>query len=179
MHLLTRSPVPRLQPCSLFACSRRPFWPPRPDRSCRSPATSSMPISTPPSIALLATAAVTFTALEDLTAPIFELNNGLQMREGHGRQQEASRPSSLTNNSTVSPACPSITRNQHDLLPNTQASSQRRRGHQPGRRHQTLALRSKTPASLLCPGRWFPMVGSSPTASQPRCTSASPAMSAS
>lgn len=50
---------------------------------------------------LTATAAVTFTALEDLTSPIFELNNGLQITkvtDASGKPLESER---LTNNSTV------------------------------------------------------------------------------
>jgi hypothetical protein len=50
---------------------------------------------------LSATAAVTFTALEDLTNPIFELNNGLQITkvtDASGKPLESER---LTSNSTV------------------------------------------------------------------------------
>ncbi|HEX7158627.1 MAG TPA: M1 family aminopeptidase [Edaphobacter sp.] len=50
---------------------------------------------------LSATAQVTFTALDDLTAPVFELNNGLQLTkvtDANKRPLEAER---LTNNSTI------------------------------------------------------------------------------
>jgi hypothetical protein len=50
---------------------------------------------------LTATAAVTFTALEDLTSPIFELNNGLQITkvtDANGKPLQSER---LTTNSTV------------------------------------------------------------------------------
>ena len=43
------------------------------------PATNKLP----------ATAAVTFTALEDLTTATFELNNGLQITQADGRGEEA------------------------------------------------------------------------------------------
>ena len=50
---------------------------------------------------LSATAAVTFTALEDLTAPIFELNNGLQITKVTDANRKPLDAERLTSNSTV------------------------------------------------------------------------------
>src|ERR1700735_3539875 len=50
---------------------------------------------------LTATADVTFTALEDLTTPVFELNNGLQVTKATDAQGKPLEYERLTNNSTV------------------------------------------------------------------------------
>jgi aminopeptidase N len=50
---------------------------------------------------LSATAAVTFTALDDLTAPVFELNNGLQITKVTDASKKPLDAERLTNNSTV------------------------------------------------------------------------------
>jgi hypothetical protein len=50
---------------------------------------------------LTATAAVTFTALEDLTAPIFELNNGLQITKVTDAANKPLNSERLATNSTV------------------------------------------------------------------------------
>ncbi len=50
---------------------------------------------------LSATAAVTFTALDDLTAPVFELNNGLQITKVTDANKKPLDAERLTNNSTV------------------------------------------------------------------------------
>jgi tetratricopeptide (TPR) repeat protein len=50
---------------------------------------------------LTATADVTFTALEDLTTPTFELNNGLQITKATDAKNQPLESERLTNNSTV------------------------------------------------------------------------------
>src|SRR5215468_3793308 len=50
---------------------------------------------------LSATAQVTFTALDDLSAPVFELNNGLQLTKVTDANRKPLEAERLTNNSTV------------------------------------------------------------------------------
>ena len=50
---------------------------------------------------LSATAQVTFTALDDLAAPVFELNNGLQLTKVTDANRKPLEAERLTNNSTV------------------------------------------------------------------------------
>src|SRR5947209_2350804 len=50
---------------------------------------------------LTASTQVTFTALEDLTAPVFELNNGLQLTSVTDGSKKALNAERLTTNSTV------------------------------------------------------------------------------
>ena len=108
---------------------------------------------------LTATAAVTFTALEDLTSPIFELNNGLQITkvtDVSGKPLESER---LTNNSTVRFTL---------ATPITKGTSTTYNFEYSG----TLTGSDTSPVSgiklasvedpisiLLYPGAWFPMTG--------------------
>jgi Tfp pilus assembly protein PilF len=108
---------------------------------------------------LSATALVTFTALEDLTAPVFELNNGLQLTkvtDGFKKPLEAER---LTTNSTLrfNLATPmpkgtsaTWTFEYSGVLKGAETSPV-----------EGIKLASvEDPISiLLYPGRWFPMVG--------------------
>src|ERR1700761_972548 len=108
---------------------------------------------------LSATADVTFTALEELTTPIFELNNGLQITkvsDGSKKPLEAER---LTTNSTVrfnlsSPipkgTSATWTFEYSGVLKGAETSPV-----------EGIKLASvEDPISiLLYPGRWFPMVG--------------------
>lgn len=108
---------------------------------------------------LAATAAVTFTALEDLTDPIFELNNGLQISkvtDAKGKPVESER---LTNTSTV----------RFNLqTPIPKGTSTTYKFEYAG----TLTGSDTSPVSgiklasiddpisiLLYPGAWFPMTG--------------------
>ncbi|HZY63366.1 MAG TPA: M1 family aminopeptidase [Edaphobacter sp.] len=108
---------------------------------------------------LAATAAVTFTALEDLTDPVFELNNGLQISkatDASGKPLESER---LTNNSTV----------RFNLqTPIPKGTSTTYKFEYAG----TLTGSDTSPVSgiklasiddpisiLLYPGAWFPMTG--------------------
>ena len=108
---------------------------------------------------LSATAAVTFTALEDLTAPIFELNNGLQITKVTDANRKPLDAERLTNNSTVrfslANPIPKGTSTTYyfeysGTLKGTETSPV-----------EGIKLASvEDPISiLLYPGRWFPMVG--------------------
>jgi predicted negative regulator of RcsB-dependent stress response len=113
----------------------------------------------PASNHLTATADVTFTALEDLTQPVFELNNGLnitKLNEGSGPDLNAER---LSTNSTV-----------HISLPTPLAKGSSHTFH--FEYNGTLLNADTSPVDgiklaavadpisiLLYPGRWFPMTG--------------------
>ncbi|HUZ94704.1 MAG TPA: M1 family aminopeptidase [Edaphobacter sp.] len=108
---------------------------------------------------LTAKAAVTFTALEDLTSPVFELNNGLKITkvtDASGKPLESER---LTNNSTVRFTL---------ATPIPKGSSTTYTFEYSG----TLTGSDTSPVSgiklasiddpisiLLYPGAWFPMTG--------------------
>jgi aminopeptidase N len=108
---------------------------------------------------LSATAQVTFTALEDLTAPIFELNNGLQLTkvtDGTKKPLEAER---LTTNST-------IRFNLGNPIPKGTSTtwtfeySGVLKGAETSPVEGIKLASVEDPISiLLYPGRWFPMVG--------------------
>ena len=108
---------------------------------------------------LSATAVVSFTALEDLTAPVFELNNGLQISKVTDASKKPLEAERLTNNSTVrfNLATPipkgtstSFTFEYAGTLKGSETSPV-----------EGIKLASvEDPISiLLYPGRWFPMVG--------------------
>ena len=108
---------------------------------------------------LSATAVVSFTALEDLTAPVFELNNGLQISKVTDASKKPLEAERLTNNSTVrfNLAAPipkgtstSFTFEYAGALKGSETSPV-----------EGIKLASvEDPISiLLYPGRWFPMVG--------------------
>jgi hypothetical protein len=108
---------------------------------------------------LSATAVVSFTALEDLTAPVFELNNGLQITKVTDANKKPLEGERLTNNSTVrfNLATPipkgtstSFTFEYAGVLKGSETSPV-----------EGIKLASvEEPISiLLYPGRWFPMVG--------------------
>ncbi len=108
---------------------------------------------------LTATAVVSFTALEDLTAPVFELNNGLQITKVTDASKKPLEAERLTNNSTVrfNLATPipkgtstSFTFEYAGVLKGSETSPV-----------EGIKLASiEDPISiLLYAGRWFPMVG--------------------
>jgi hypothetical protein len=113
----------------------------------------------PASNHLTATADVTFTALEDLTQPVFELNNGLnitKLTEGSGPDLNAER---LTTNSTVHISLPT---------PLAKGSSHTFHFEYNGTLHNAdtspvegikFAAVADPISILLYPGRWFPMTG--------------------
>ena len=106
---------------------------------------------------LTATAIVTFTALDDLTAPTFELNNGLAVSSitdaaNHPLTSERLSPQNAIR---ITLPTPLAQKHLHHLDLHLLRNAERRR-HQPRRRHQ--ARRIADPISiLLYPGRWFPM----------------------
>jgi tetratricopeptide (TPR) repeat protein len=108
---------------------------------------------------LTSTADVTFTALEDLTTPTFELNNGLQLTkvtDAKGQPLESER---LTNNSTVrftlaNPLPKGTTTTYHFEYAGTLKGSET----SPVEGIKLASI--EDPISiLLYPGRWFPMTG--------------------
>lgn len=108
---------------------------------------------------LSATAVVSFTALEDLTAPVFELNNGLQISKVTDANKKPLEAERLTNNSTVrfnlttpipKGSSTSFTFEYEGTLKGSETSPV-----------EGIKLASvEDPISiLLYAGRWFPMVG--------------------
>jgi tetratricopeptide (TPR) repeat protein len=114
---------------------------------------------TPESNHLTATADVTFTALEDLTAPVFELNNGLNITKLTDRNGTALNSERLTTNSTVhvsltTPLVKGSTNTFHFEYSGTllNADTSPVEGIK-------LAAVADPISILLYPGRWFPMTG--------------------
>ncbi|MCU1251623.1 MAG: Peptidase rane alanine aminopeptidase [Edaphobacter sp.] len=108
---------------------------------------------------LTATADVTFTALEELNNPTFELNNGLQVTKATDTQGKPLQYERLTNNNTVrftlaTPLAKGTTTTYHfeysGALKGADTSPV-----------EGIKLASvEDPISiLLYPGRWFPMTG--------------------
>jgi len=108
---------------------------------------------------LSATAQVTFTALDDLTAPVFELNNGLQLTKVTDSNRKPLEAERLTNNSTV----------RFNLAtPIVKGTTATWTFEYAGTLHGAdtspvegikLASVDDPISILLYPGRWFPMVG--------------------
>ncbi len=108
---------------------------------------------------LSATAAVTFTALDDLTAPVFELNNGLQITKVTDASKKPLDAERLTNNSTVR-------FNLATPLPKGTSTtyyfeySGTLKGADTSPVEGIKLASVEDPISiLLYPGRWFPMTG--------------------
>jgi tetratricopeptide (TPR) repeat protein len=108
---------------------------------------------------LTATADVTFTAVEELSNPTFELNNGLQVTKATDAQGKPLQYERLTNNSTVrfTPANPlpkGTTTTYHFEYSGTlkDADTSPVEGIK-------LAAIGDPISILLYPGRWFPMTG--------------------
>jgi len=108
---------------------------------------------------LTATAAVTFTALEDLTSPVFELNNGLKITKVTDASGKALESERLTNNSTVRftlatpiPKGTSATYNFEYSGTLTGSDTSPVSGIK-------LASIDDPISILLYPGAWFPMTG--------------------
>lgn len=108
---------------------------------------------------LTATAAVTFTALEDVTSPIFELNNGLQISKVTDASGKPLQSERLTGNSTVRftldtpiPKGTSTTFNFEYAGNLTGSDTSPVSGIK-------LASVDDPISILLYPGAWFPMTG--------------------
>ena len=108
---------------------------------------------------LSATAAVTFTALDDLTAPVFELNNGLQITKVTDANKKPLDAERLTNNSTVrfSLATP-IPKGSSTTYYFEYAGTLKGADTSPVEGIK-LAEVADPISILLYPGRWFPMTG--------------------
>ena len=108
---------------------------------------------------LTATADVTFTALEELINPTFELNNGLQVTKATDAQGKPLQYERLTNNNTVrfTPATPiakGVTTTYHFEYSGTL------KGADTSPVEGIKLASVEDPISiLLYPGRWFPMTG--------------------
>jgi hypothetical protein len=108
---------------------------------------------------LTATADVTFTALEDLTSPTFELNNGLQVTKATDAQGKPLEYERLTNNNTVrftlaAPIPKGTTTTYHFEYSGTL------KGADTSPVEGIKLASVEDPISiLLYPGRWFPMTG--------------------
>jgi hypothetical protein len=108
---------------------------------------------------LTATADVTFTALEDLTTPTFELNNGLQVTKVTDAKGQSLESERLTNNSTlrftlVNPLPKGTSTTFHFEYAGTL------KGADTSPVEGIKLASVEDPISiLLYPGRWFPMTG--------------------
>jgi len=108
---------------------------------------------------LTATADVTFTALEELASPTFELNNGLQVTKATDQQGKPLNYERLTNNNTVrftlaTPVPKGTTTTYHFEYSGTL------KGADTSPVEGIKMASIEDPISiLLYPGRWFPMTG--------------------
>jgi hypothetical protein len=108
---------------------------------------------------LSATADVTFTALEELLNPSFELNNGLQLTKATDAKGQPLESERLTNNSTVrftllTPLAKGTTTTWHFEYSGTL------KGADTSPVEGIKLASIEDPISvLLYPGRWFPMTG--------------------
>jgi len=108
---------------------------------------------------LTATADVTFTALEELANPTFELNNGLQVTKATDQQGKPLNYERLTNNNTVrftlaTPVPKGTTTTYHFEYSGTL------KGADTSPVEGIKMASIEDPISiLLYPGRWFPMTG--------------------
>ncbi len=108
---------------------------------------------------LSATADVTFTALEDLTTPTFELNNGLQITKVTDAQGHPLESERLTNNSTVRfTLAAAIPKGTSTTFHFTYSGTLKGSETSPVEGIKLASI--EDPISiLLYPGRWFPMTG--------------------
>ncbi len=108
---------------------------------------------------LSATAAVTFTALEDLTSATFELNNGLQVTKLTDAARRPLQSERLSTNSTVRVALPSpMTKGTTTTWMFEYAGVLTGSETSPVEGIKLAAVADPI-SILLYPGRWFPMVG--------------------
>jgi tetratricopeptide (TPR) repeat protein len=108
---------------------------------------------------LTATADVTFTALEELSNPTFELNNGLQVTKATDPQGKPLQYERLTNNNTVrfTPATP-LAKGATTTYHFEYSGALKGADTSPVEGIKLASI--EDPISiLLYPGRWFPMTG--------------------
>jgi aminopeptidase N len=159
MHLLTRSPRSTIAVLFSLCLLAAPLLaaPARPQLQVTGYVINA---DLDPSVnRLSATAAVTFTALEDLTAPIFELNNGLQITKVTDANRKPLEAERLTNNSTVrfSLATP-IPKGTSTTYYFEYSGTLKGADTSPVEGIKLASVESPI-SILLYPGRWFPMVG--------------------
>ncbi len=121
--------------------------------------TPSPPTSTPATNKLSAAADVTFTALEDLTQPVFELNNGLNVTKLTDASGAALNSERLTTNSTVHISLPApITKGSSTTFHFEYSGTLLNADTSPVEGIKLAAVADPV-SILLYPGRWFPMTG--------------------
>ncbi len=108
---------------------------------------------------LSATAAVTFTALEDLTSATFELNNGLQISKISDAGRKPLQSERLSTNSTVRIALPAPMPKGTTTTWNFEYAGALVGSETSPVEGIKLAAVADPVSILLYPGRWFPMVG--------------------
>src|SRR5260370_15886518 len=108
---------------------------------------------------LSATAAVTFTALEDLNSVTFELNNGLQLSKLTDAANKPLQSERLTNNSTVRITLPNPLPNGTTTTYNFEYSGTLTGSDTSPVEGIKLAAVADPVSILLYAGRWFPMTG--------------------
>ncbi|HEY6412733.1 MAG TPA: M1 family aminopeptidase [Edaphobacter sp.] len=108
---------------------------------------------------LTATAAVTFTALEDLAAPVFELNNGLQITKVTDANRKPLEAERLTSNSTVRFSLANPIPKGTSTTYYFEYSGTLKGSETSPVEGIKLASVEEPISILLYPGRWFPMVG--------------------
>ncbi len=113
----------------------------------------------PASNKLSATAAVTFTALEDLTSVTFELNNGLQLTKLTDATNKPLQSERLTNNSTVHITLATPLPKNTSTTYNFEYSGALVGSDTSPVEGIKLAAVGEPISILLYAGRWFPMTG--------------------
>jgi len=113
----------------------------------------------PASNHLTATADVTFTALEDLTAPVFELNNGLNITKLTDSKGAALNSERLTTNSTVHVSLQTPLPKGSSSTFHFEYSGTLLNADTSPVEGIKLAAVADPISILLYPGRWFPMTG--------------------
>ena len=108
---------------------------------------------------LTATAAVTFTALDDLTSATFELNNGLQITKLTDASSKPLNSERLSTNSTVSIALPTPLAKGTSTTWTFVYTGMLTGADTSPVEGIKLAAVADPISILLYPGRWFPMVG--------------------
>src|SRR3984957_7911040 len=108
---------------------------------------------------LTATADVTFTAVEELSNPTFELNNGLQVTKATDAQGKPLQYERLSNNNTVrfSPATP-LAKGASTTYHIEYSGTLKDPDTRPVEGIKLAAVADPI-SILLYPGRWFPMTG--------------------
>jgi predicted negative regulator of RcsB-dependent stress response len=108
---------------------------------------------------LTATADVTFTALEELSTPTFELNNGLQITKATDAKNQPLESERLTNNSTVRFTLAAPLPKGASTTWHFEYSGALKGAETSPVEGIKLAAVEDPISILLYPGRWFPMTG--------------------